>query len=216
MSSGFSKKGLVHFSTRFALICLGLALFPSRPAFAAPDAAESYLAMGKDVADGKLGSLWDWLPSRYQSDIQSLTTQFGQSIDPEVYQKSFGAVAKLARIMESKRDMLLASSITKMAPPEQQKKIGEIYDSLARMIKSITQSELKDLANFHALDVRGLMASLGPQFMDDWLSMARNAPDEASRKPYTEALAEFDRIKHTTARVIRTEGDMATVQMEQP
>lgn len=191
------------------------------------------------LKDNKLDRIWNLLPARYQSDINSVVRDFGKGVDAEMWDGTFKTANRYFSITLAKQDMILktpqaqeqmqnltAGFAAKNRPinlsdPENFKKLSRpVYEAVITLLGS----QLKTTKELQSFDVGKFLG--GP--VSEFLSKIRKVVDAAlsemkagPKSPPTEVPAiamlmeKFDDTMSSDVKVTVTsmEGDNATVSV---
>jgi hypothetical protein len=156
----------------------------------------------KDVAAGDLGSAWNYLPPKYQSDVKGLITEAASNLDAEVYDKGFALTGKVALLLKSKKDFLLKSDASVQMPKEQKDKLDANWQSLVDAVETLSNSDIKTLDGLKKVDPGAFLASTGNKLF----AIAKTSDPNAEK--------EIDKLKNFKATVVKRDGDTATLKIE--
>ena len=126
----------------------------------APDAAIQTVIT--EFAQGNGGILWQAMPGSYQSDVTTLAQLAGSKIDPELYDKSFAVIARLAEVVEKQQAFILGSSFMEDRSVEELAQLEAALPSVIGIVNTIATSELAS--------TNGLLAFDGQAFFDTTVS----------------------------------------------
>ena len=122
--------------------------------------------------EGRLETVFDFLPPSYQADVDMLVHDFAAKMDNEIWSTSFKLLADVANLLKSKKTLILSLDGVKRAP--QIESIKPHWDAIASGLYDVATSEVADLSKLKQANVRNLLA-LGskpfrgmplPQFSD--------------------------------------------------
>ncbi len=177
----------------------------------APDAAMKKIA--EDLGDGKAGVLWTAMPASYQKDITEVVREAGTKVDPELYDRGFALLDKLADVLGRQRAFILGSP---MAAQVQDKAALEAnWDAGVAMLRSVAKSKASTAAGLSKLDVKAFLESTGSEL----LAHARKFSGGKDEPSFTEQLKavkfEIEKREADTAalRVTQPDGTVTTVQL---
>ncbi len=113
----------------------------SKPAIPdAPDAAVETIA--KELAQGNGGILWQAMPASYQVDVNSIAQLAGNKVDPELYDKSFGLLSRIAEVVDKQKGFILNTELGGAKSAEQIAKIEAAWPSIIGFVQTIATSSI--------------------------------------------------------------------------
>jgi len=152
--------------------------------------------------------LWQALPGSYRQELTSLVHEGAAKMDVELWNRSFGVVQKLGRLLGEKRSFILEHPML----ASQVKDRGEAeanWDAVVGLLDAVASSELADLETLQKLDIGEFLRGTGRRLME---RMA-----EASALTTTDSYASQMRdLAATRVTVLSSEGDHALVRIETP
>jgi len=143
---------------------------PVDPIPAAPDAAIQTVIT--EFAQGNGGILWEAMPASYQGDVTALVKLAGTKIDPEIYDKSFATIGRLAEVVDQQKAFILNTSFLEGRSPEEMAQFEAALPSIVGVINALTQSELASST--------GLLNFDGQTFFDTTVSKLAGYVEELS------------------------------------
>ncbi len=171
-----------------------------------PDSSVEKVA--HDLAAGRVEVAWEALPESYRADVQSVIRDGAAKLDAEVWNTTFVALGKVGRILEEKRDFLLANPML-AGQQDNLPQIEMAIDGLATVIRTLSSSEIGDLEQLARLDVGEFLAGTGSKLMDQLRAM----PAAEGEESMTAAL---EKLAATSATVVSRDGERATLRIEAP
>ena len=126
----------------------------------APDAAIQTVIT--EFAKGNGGIIWQAMPTSYQTDVSDLLHLAGSKIDPELYDKSFATIARLAEVIDQQQALILNSSFMQGRSAEEMAQLEAALPSIVGLLGAITSSELASST--------GLLTFNGQDFFDTTVS----------------------------------------------
>lgn len=126
----------------------------------APDAAIQTVIT--EFAKGNGGIIWQAMPASYQTDVSDLVHLAGSKIDPELYDKSFATIARLADVVDQQQAFILNSSFMAGRSAEEMAQLEAALPSIVGLVGTITSSELASTT--------GLLNFNGQEFFDTTVS----------------------------------------------
>ncbi len=158
------KYTLVLSALVFAIItaCGGQTIAIADKIPASPDGTVQFVA--EEVAAGHPEVVWEALPQTYQSDITELTHLFANTIDPEVWNKTFAVLRKTAVVLQDKKDLFLGSQMLSMAQ-DRQDEVADNWDTAAVVLSTLVNSDIGNLESLKTIDWSQFLATTGAQLM---------------------------------------------------
>ena len=126
----------------------------------APDAAIQNVIT--EFAKGNGGIIWQAMPTSYQTDVSDLLHLAGSKIDPELYDKSFATIARLAEVIDQQQALILNSSFMQDRSAEEMAQLEAALPTIVDLVGTITSSELASIT--------GLLNFNGQDFFDTTVS----------------------------------------------
>jgi hypothetical protein len=116
------------------------------------------------VVDGLKASrpivLWDLLDSNQQGIVNGIVRDVADMIDPEVWQATTRNLKKLARVAETKKELLLECPLWQ-AVGFKRADVRSTYASAAKLLKTIAESDLVDQQKMRQFDGRAFIEETG-------------------------------------------------------
>lgn len=165
--------------------------------------AEAVEGLAHDVAAGRAAAVWEALPASWQADVTGVVHGVADKLDRDVYDKAFGLLGKVERLLREKKQYLLGSTGFRDSGLDR----GEIdrnWDAMSSIVKSIAASDARTLDGLGRLDVGRFLATTGTPI---WQQMTRLV--EAADDP--EVARGLDAMRSLEAETLSQEGDSATV-----
>ena len=197
-------------------LCLGLLILPTlfigcsrnRTPPVPETADQAVLQITEGLADGRPQVVWHALPASYQQDVTELIHDFGGKMDAEVWNRSFGVMQKLTRVLDDKREYILDHPML-TSKIDDRKKADEVWDAVIGMLETLTESELADLDRVKKLDVERFLSGTGAELADHFKELEALAPNQASA-------GSLFGLSDARATLISSEGDRARLRVEVP
>ena len=165
-------------------------------------ADQAVLDVFKGVSAGNAAAVWNAMPESYQQDVSFLVHTGATKIDPVVWNKTFALAKKLVTVLETKKDMILASP--QMAnSPQDPEKIKATYDSVVSMLSLLVNSEISDLEKLKKLDIGKFAAGTGSQLVKKGMEIGGGPRDLAT-------------MKDAKVTLVGTDNGVATLSIEMP
>ncbi|WP_010584631.1 hypothetical protein [Schlesneria paludicola] len=120
-------------------------------------AAEAFLKTLAAFQAGRIDTVYDGLPAAYQADVENLVRLFAEKMDPELWSKAFGLLAKTATVMRDKKAMIFSMDLMKIVP--QADSLKENWESIVAGIHTVAASEVADLKSLKLADLKYLLSA---------------------------------------------------------
>jgi hypothetical protein len=176
-----------------------------------PDETVEHVAQG--LAEGHPAVMWRALPASYQEDVTGLVHRFAEKMDRDLWNETFGVVAKLTRLLEEKRELILKHPLVaeKVADSGSTDVDGD-WEGIVEVIDLLATSELADLEELAKLDIEAFLTGTGERLVRQIAAVSSLAP----KGQVGDYLAVVESLRAVKATVVSTDGDRATVRIEQP
>ena len=176
-----------------------------------PDETVEHVAQG--LAEGHPAVMWQALPASYQEDVTGLVHRFAEKMDRDLWNETFRVVAKLTRLLKEKRELILEHPLVaeKVADSGSTDVDGD-WEGVVEVIDLLATSELADLDDLATLDIEAFLTGTGERLVGQIAAVSTLAP-EGQVGDY---LAAAESLRAVKAEVVSTDGDRATVRIEQP
>jgi len=163
-------------------------------------------AVAAALADGKPQVLWIAMPASYQKDVTGLVREFAGKVDADIYDKGWGLVKKLVKVLSEKRTFILGSPALASAGIDKAKAEAQ-YDAIVGALDALTSSEVSSVAGLKSVDVGGFLRTTGAKVMGAMSkASALTKKDEYNK----EFVADMKGIK---AEMVSVDGDTAKVKI---
>lgn len=176
-----------------------------------PDGA--VLAVVAGLQSNHPEAVWEFLPPKYQADINSVVHLYAESMDKELWDASFGIARKLVRILKEKKSMILGSPQVQQAmagTPIDQEELGKNWDVLVGLLDTIVESDVSDLDKMKSFDGGAYLASTGGSIMTQLESASRLVPEDPFNSQFKASLSKI------SASVVSKEGTTAVLKITNP
>ena len=148
-------------------------------------------------------ALWAALPTRYQADLEGLLRELATKVDAKTYDTSFSLARRIAVLLDSKKDFFLSMPMIKMAGADA-RKLEQNWGAFAKLVRTLTESEVSTLDGLAKLDVETFLRGTGHRFMSQLTTLAASARKDP-----------FERLRKASFKVVKVDGDEASVRMQQ-
>jgi hypothetical protein len=113
-----------------------------------PDVPQTPEAAVKTILDGLQASkpivIWEALPVQAQNSLDSLVSATAARIDSEIWEHTAANLKKLATLLETKKDFVLASPLWKTGQLPKLDVVKASWDPAVKLLRTIVDSELVD------------------------------------------------------------------------
>lgn len=153
--------------------------------------------------------VWNALPPSYQQDVSDLSREFADTVDPAVFERAVAVARKGALVLQSKKDIILASRYLEQAPVDAES-IDAFWEASIHLLDTLLASDLADLATLREIDGEAFLATTGSALMDYAAQMPSESEEKAS---FSDRVAVWER---TEVELLSEEGDRAVVLLTIP
>ncbi len=156
----------------------------------------------KDLSEGRVASLWDSLPSSYQSDVAGILHSVGDKMDAEVYKEAMTTVTAATELLKDKKSMIVAM-VKEQAPKSEKENMDKLeasYDSIVGLLNAVATSDAKDVDGLKNLDVAKFLGDL-QEHTKELSSLSSLAGED------------MENLKAMTAKLVSESGDAAEVEI---
>jgi hypothetical protein len=153
----FNASNLLTTSATLSLVllsaCGGKPAIPDEP-----DAAIETIA--SELAAGNGGILWQAMPASYQIDVNEVVQLAGNKVDPELYNKGFSLLGRVAEVADKQKSFLLNTQLGGgSVPAEQKAKLEAAWPSIVGFVQTIAASPVASVEGLQAFDGQAFFAS---------------------------------------------------------
>lgn len=203
------KKRITLFALPAILLLNGCGGGGSTPAPAATaDSAVMQVVDGLNA--NKADAPWHMLPASYQAELHAVKDTFTSKMDAELYDAGAGVVSKLASVLAAKKDLLLASPMTKGIPMGTD--LSANYDQLVAILSTLAASDAATLEGLKNAEIGNLLANAGSDMMKTISTMKIS---RESKKPMgmNRMLKAPAKVLAMKAELVSENGDNAVVKL---
>jgi len=176
-----------------------------------PDVPQTPEAAVQAVFDGLKSSkpivVWNLLPDATQTSLNSLVSKLARGVDAEVWNHTAVNVKKLATLLETKKEFILASPLWKSGPLPKLDQVKASWDPTVKLVRTIADSELVDQQKMSSFDGHKFLDSTGAKVFADLRALTK------TMKP--DPLAIIDTAKFTVKKQSDTSAKL-TITLPDP
>lgn len=141
-----------------------------------PAAAIQYVI--REMAGGNGAVLWEAMPASYQTDVNSIAQLAGTKIDPELYDRVFATVGRLANVLNKQKTFALNSSLGgEEKDPEEIAKMEEAWPSIMQLVETLTSSALVSASGLQNFDGKDFFAGTVSAILADVDALSKLQPE---------------------------------------
>jgi hypothetical protein len=130
-----------------------------------PNVPQTPEAAVQVVFDGLKASkpivVWDALPPNSQHNVENTIRHYASQIDSEVWNSSVANLKKLATLLETKKEFILASPLWKTGQLPKLDDVKASWDPAVKLLRTVVDSELVDQQKMKAFDARKFLEGSG-------------------------------------------------------
>ena len=182
---------------------------PAAPALL-PNVPQTPEAAVNTVLDGLKGSkplvLWDAMAAQQQGNLNNLVRQLAGSIDPEVWQHSVDNLRKLTQLLETKKDLILASPMLKMSKDIKPDQLKANWGPFVALLKTVVDSELVDQSKMKNFDGRAFFEGTGAKLYPHLRELAKSMKNDPFKR-IADLKATVTSSTERTAKIALTSSD---------
>lgn len=182
-----------------------------------PNTADgTFATVVESLADKQPGVIWAAMPASYQSDVSSLVKEFAEKVDADIYNKTFELMGRMGTLLESRKDMFLASPMFSDAPETERQALSDNWDSVVGLFNTITQSELRTVDQLARMDVGNFLSTTGARAMKHFITLGNAMnPDEQFEPMMRGTKFEMVEGEENTIRITDPDGNSHTQKVTQ-
>jgi hypothetical protein len=133
-----------------------------------PDTPDgTVLAAKKAIQDNDLAFFWYAFPESYRQELTAITHEFGEKMDPFIYDRAFALVMRAFEVLDDRKDIILASETFQSVGAEVD--ADEIRQNLSNtkvFTEILKGSEIATLEGLAAVDWEQFLATTGAQMLE--------------------------------------------------
>jgi len=160
------------------------------------------------VQDSKPEQIFTALPASYQADLDTLVADAAKRMDTELWNEGVGLVKRVVRLLETKRDLLLASPMLANVPNKAD--IEKNWDTGVAFAQALVSSDFLKIERLRQGNIKGLLAGDGAALMAKMTTLVENSESSA------EAGEALSTLKAATVALVSQDGDRAVIRVEAP
>lgn len=169
----------------------------------APDAAIQ--AVITEFAKGNGGILWEAMPLSYQRDVTGLAKLAGTKVDPEVYDKCFALLARLADVADQQKAFILNSTFLDTVTAEERAQMEAALPAVIGLLKTVATCDLASSIGLQNFDGQSFFGTTVSKLTEYFESLAQLAGEESPLSDYSKtevSLVSVDALQATLSVVL--------------
>jgi hypothetical protein len=158
--------------------------------------------------EGDAVALWDWLPSTYQHDVETLAHELADRIDAKTYDRACRMVQKLAAIALDKQELVFGNAhITGLLArnPDQATAARTAYGAVFTLLREVGNSDLGSIEGLRAFDGRTFLAGSGKPMLAALFALAKTKGADPQRE-----------LAQATVHTLQQDDDSARIEVRLP
>lgn len=167
--------------------------------------------LGQAVADRKLQAIWEILPSDYQAELTNLIVDFGNKMDPKVWEEITGTVQLGVFTLRAQKERFFKHPVSEQLPIPKDT-LEKSWDSIVDLGEALLDSQLYDIEDVKTFDPAAFLAKTGPALIDHLPTLA----EVAAVPPAQELLNTFNELKGIKAEKVSGDETTAVVKISVP
>ncbi|MBL9082465.1 MAG: hypothetical protein JNK76_11695 [Planctomycetales bacterium] len=170
----------------------------------APEAAVKGMIDAATAGDATVA--WNILTAKQQADVKAVVQELAGKVDPEVWQRGFGIVDRLAQIAKTKKDYILGSSVLPQMKPEEKEELARNWQHLVDVLEALATTDIKTVDGLKNTDPGKFLATTGTKVLTGVEKVIEGASPTVS--------ADWKSMKTAKVSLVSREGDTATIKIE--
>lgn len=106
------------------------------------DAKQAVDFLFQHVKDGKWIVVWDWLPTKSQSDLENIVKLTTQKYDPELLKPVQQVTSDIIKVLRTKKTFVLGTPMVKEALKEDYELTSTCYDPMVDLLEAYCSSDM--------------------------------------------------------------------------
>jgi len=136
-----------------------------------PDPVLAIRSVLEGVRDSRGEAIWEFLPDRYQKDINSLVRELAGRMDAATWARTVKSLRRVVAMAKAKKDLLISNPGLPLQEIDQ-KQLGENWPTLLGLFTTILDSELADTARMAEFDGQSFFSTTGTRFLKQLRSLS--------------------------------------------
>lgn len=142
-----------------------------------PESPEGTIkTVAAELANKEAGILWEAMPASYQNDLTEVIHSFANTIDAEIYDKSFSVISKLVQVLDQKQEFILNHQMVSQAGL---KDAEQNWNSVVTALKTFAESDLSNLEQLKKLDIEHFLNTTGKSLLEQGEQVAKLSGEDA-------------------------------------
>lgn len=179
-----------------------------------PDAPEAALRkLMEEVQSGNFTAAWNYLPTRYQSDVEDVIHTFAENMDPALWRSGSSIVKKSVEVLQKKKDFILNHPGLAAAPIDNNT-ISTNWDLVVDLLDTIAKSEITDLQKLKTLKVDAFLKGTGAEVSEKLVAITKVLDEQKVKLDDAFADANVAQFANAKISLVSVDGDNAVVKVE--
>lgn len=119
------------------------------------------VSVSQALADENPRGPWNALPETYQSEINSLIQEFGEVVDPVMWDKGFSIAARVTKVLSDKQEFIFANQM--VSSNRRAAELAAAWPNIVGLLSTILSSDIANREKLKGFDVGTLMDTTGVQ-----------------------------------------------------
>ena len=169
-----------------------------------PDSPDGTLrVIASSIVKNQPQVLWAALPKSHQQDIKKVIHDFADQLNPEHYNKAFGLLKRVTRLLKDKKSFIFDHPMAGMV--DRDGKLAENWGSVIALFDTLVQSDISNIDSLKSLDPGEFLATTGRKLLGDIRALAATS----SQNP----MAALEKMQ---VELVKTEDGRSIIKISSP
>lgn len=169
----------------------------------APDQAVE--AVAESMAQGEPIMLWAAMPESYRGDVTEVVHSFADAVDPEVYDKSFAVVSKMADVLSSQKQFILNHPMMANNENVDTDALEANWDQAVGALQTLAGSSVSSIDGLKSLDIAAFLNGEGAAIAGNLQALSAASEENPMAQ-----------LANVTAKVVEETDNSVTVEVTNP